>query len=785
MGLLVMNVLFLPLWLGFSAADAFGGDDDVLLQSRGAAHGAEPRAFNVADLEVSPEELLEEDVALEVEEDAERGIFKKKFWKKAGKAIGGVVNDVVDTVAGGVSDFTRSAVNGIESGWRDVKNTAVKVGDFKPEAFAKTLAKTVTGVASVAQKAINEAKKIDDKVKNTINKVTNRIAGAVQASVDKLGSLAVAFADSLDDAFQAVGGSLKAAFDKMVDFLTNCFDIKKLFCYMVLPSCDCENGSEAWFTGTKLTATCVPAAASEFSKSFGFSTGGNTDWIPDFSTNGAKKLAATDKSPSAKKGKWANKPKTDAAKFKLTSLGNKMVGAPSGSCSAALNLGMDANLEFEPKITAELDVTSGKTTVKVDISITADLTAMIEAQGECEFTAQRRFPRKPITKVACTGPVCIGILVQGVVEMEVAGRIQGAAYAGVAADFAASASIVIDALTGKADGTLESSGLGHEEGVEVMATAGGKIRIGLGPNVVVWPMPGAPMHTTPMIETELRMFGAARYATGSLLLNQDASNVSSPLDAYRNRVGISASAGQGGAAEDEDLDEAEDSDHGFVEDLDHGFAEDSDQVGLLRSNRALHIDFALMQEDQSQALDSEMDASEEIFSRRRRRRRRRRDPRRRAAPPPPPLPDYTEGLIIEKPNGGGVCGAFSFNVKGEADLFALGLPSALADGLSTSFFKDAIKQAVTDIGENLITAVENAVGDCLGGIGLPLGSMKSLVRTVCGVAGDAIASVVPDIDFKGLGDREIVAEVLFCKELYSVDSNGNCQDLSCAVEEFP
>ncbi|CAE7217223.1 unnamed protein product [Symbiodinium natans] len=142
-----------------------------------------------------------------------------------------------------------------------------------------------------------------------------------------------------------------------------------------------------------------------------------------------------------------------------------------------------------------------------------------QAEGSCALEAERRFPKKPLTKVFCAGYVCVALILQMLAEMEVAGTLTGSAELSASADFEVSARIKLD-VSGNADVNVQSPEIRHRTAFGLAASASAVMRLGMGPVLTIWPMPGVPVTTNPMMNAELR--GQATVdLSGTALLQRD------------------------------------------------------------------------------------------------------------------------------------------------------------------------------------------------------------------------------------------------------------------------
>lgn len=433
-----------------------------------------------------------------------------KVISGAARTVGNGVVDGANTVANGVEDAATFVGNGVVKGAKTVGRTAVKVGRVTVTA-AKDLGSEIkhvaTGIGRSAKKAADEGKKLANKVGREIKSK----ADALGDGLEKLGSVAVGFA--------------KDAWEGIKDFFS-CFSPQKLLCPLLLPGCDCDAGSSIAidFEAVSLKAKCV-APTGDFGKSFGLSSSADASFgAGDASSSGKAKLPGVEKE-GAKKGKVKDRAET-ASEQARSGLRDKLAKAPEGSCERDLSLALDGEVEMEPVIELEVSAT-GDATVKVSATASVSLDLLIEAEGSCSFSAERRFPKVPKTKVACAGYFCIALMLQAVAQIDINGALTGSVNAGVAADFGIRTEIIIDLASGSASATSSATEFNHQEGMSFAAAMNGAITVGLGPHLVVWPMPGVPVDIFPTINAQVKALGELEWMSeGSLGLIQTCAGAS-------------------------------------------------------------------------------------------------------------------------------------------------------------------------------------------------------------------------------------------------------------------
>jgi hypothetical protein len=414
-----------------------------------------------------------------------------KIISGAAKTVGNTVVDGANTVADGLEDAANTVGRGVTLAAKAVGKTAVKVGKVSVTA-AKDLGSEIkhvaTGLGKQAKNAAAQGKKLASKVAKDIESKVDALGDGVK----KLGSLAL--------------GIAKDAWEGIKDFFS-CFSPQKLLCPLLLPGCDCDAGSSITIDvdAVSLKAKCV-APTGDFGKSFGLSSSAGASFgAADASSSGKAKLPGVEKE-GAKKGKVKDRNQA-AAEQAQAGLRDKLVKAPAGSCEHDLSLALDGEVEMEPVIELEVSAT-GDATISVSATASVSLDLLIEAAGSCSFSSERRFPKVPKTKVACAGYFCIALMLQAVAQIDINGQVTGSVNAGLAADFGIRTDITIDLATGSASATSKATEFNHQEGLEFAASMNGAITVGVGPHLVVWPMPGVPVDVFPTINAQVKASGS-------------------------------------------------------------------------------------------------------------------------------------------------------------------------------------------------------------------------------------------------------------------------------------
>ena len=119
-------------------------------------------------------------------------------------------------------------------------------------------------------------------------------------------------------------------------------------------------------------------------------------------------------------------------------------------------------------------------------------------------------------QVICGPAFCVAIMLQMVAELELTGVLTGSAEVAAGADFRVKGSVLLNPR-GHAEADFDSPSIEHRHGFGFSASASGSVRIALGPELVIFPMPGVPITINPMMNAEIRAQGTLNMPVGSLL----------------------------------------------------------------------------------------------------------------------------------------------------------------------------------------------------------------------------------------------------------------------------
>eukprot|EP00930_Biecheleria_cincta_P015839 TRINITY_DN13072_c0_g2_i2.p1 TRINITY_DN13072_c0_g2~~TRINITY_DN13072_c0_g2_i2.p1 ORF type:complete len:647 (+),score=134.93 TRINITY_DN13072_c0_g2_i2:57-1997(+) len=423
----------------------------------------------------------------------------------------GVIEGVVNDIGNGLIDSVDPAttVSELRQGLQEVVSDLPPALTSQAEAFGKgalslsaqvnvndlkaQLSVHMSAATEVAKGAAEKADKVTAKIGNALEDAATRLGD----SVKNIGLLAAGLAVETWNAIK----DMILCFQNNVDLL----------CMLLLPAaCDCTKSSIT-IAGGSMNARCTLSGTDALSVPMGWEPGEVGFETGDDSSNGKTKLP----------GKARTTRKTNKAKLQETLKPNP--GSSEASCSDGLSAALDGQIELGTTI---LDVEASANTVRVMVTITSkiEMEAMVEAAGGCTFTGERRFPAVPKYKMACAAGFCILLMVQGLATMDLFGDFTGTAEAAMSAEFTTIADVSLNFVTGQAYVTEQSTKFHHRDGMAFAASANSVFRVGFGPEVTVWPMPGAPVVISPQVTAQIRAHGTILYTEGTSLLQQGSSH---------------------------------------------------------------------------------------------------------------------------------------------------------------------------------------------------------------------------------------------------------------------
>ncbi|CAE7836716.1 unnamed protein product [Symbiodinium sp. CCMP2592] len=388
----------------------------------------------------------------------------------------------------------------------DVKQLANQLGGIAKgmanglKEFGKTLEK---GVVDLADDALKHAQHFAEQGVMLATRVGDKIATEVASKARWLG-------DKVKTLGPLVAGLASAAWEQIKKFV-NCLDNNGLMCPILIGShCDCPSGSSVRFENGGLNLRCVIGKSAGFGMGYGFKaqSGGK------FGGKKAGKLQLPGQIFEEKKAEAKQ-----AFKKKKGGLKNKMSGAPTGSCETSIDMAIEGHVQNA--LIIGMHTNGPFTTIDISGGVGVSLDGMIKAQGSCTLTAEKRFPKVPKKKVICYKAFCIVIMLQMVAQLEITGALTGTLELGAEVGFDIEGKITVDKTTGKATAEFKAPSVDRQAAFAMGASAFASIRLGAGPFIVVYPVPGVPVNFNPMLNLEVRAQGDIKFGPVGVALIQE------------------------------------------------------------------------------------------------------------------------------------------------------------------------------------------------------------------------------------------------------------------------
>ncbi|CAE6921942.1 unnamed protein product [Symbiodinium natans] len=433
-----------------------------------------------------------------------------------GLTVGDYVGNAAVIVGNSVVEAAETSIDALPSEIKDAASTLGNVAVAAAGAVADVGEVVADATVDLAGDALHAAKHSIAQGVRLASTVGNEIASkatALGGEIAKLGPLAV--------------GLAKAAWDEIKKFI-NCLAQSFTLCKMLIGNmCDCDGGSDVSASLSGLSMKCKFKHTGDFAQGFGISSSSSSSFeMGDASSGGKIKLPGN-------LFQQQRKHSGTSLRSRKAMKGSKSK-APAGSCESSLELALEGVVQFEPTLSISLK-TNGDTEVGVEGLVRASFDALATAEGGCGLSAERRFPQKPLKKVACAPPFCIIVLLQMVAEVEMSGVITGSAEVGASADFHIQGSVLVNP-GGHADADFQNPTIKHQEGFGLAASAFGSVRVGMGPVLTVWPMPGVPIVINPMFNAEVRAQGTLRLSSGMSLAETQAVTSRTAVTANTSQV---------------------------------------------------------------------------------------------------------------------------------------------------------------------------------------------------------------------------------------------------------
>eukprot|EP00439_Symbiodinium_sp_Y106_P033113 s6935_g3.t5 len=482
----------LAIWvLSPVVAKKFGKEDPTDLQLALLERAESTRTLDARASSNFSEEALDAVVsakALEVVGDA---------FSDAGNALGGVVETAGNAIAtAAVQTVNTLAEAGMTLG-SAVANAAVVVGKHIVKAAETQLAAVPDAIKNVAEDIGTAAVQV----------------GSVVADVGELAadaSLHLA-GDILQRAQSSIQqGLAEAAWNEIKGFLS-CFSESLTLCHVLLGGqCDCNAGSHVTPSASGFSMRCVFDSSSDFASGFGIRA------VPAQSFPGrtGKGIVILPGEEYVQAYKMAGQIMRSRQALK-----ERKAKAPIGSCESALDLAFEGAAQFAPDISISMSF-NGDTEISIKGLIRASIDALVSAQGSCAFHAEKGIPRLPKSKVICGAYFCLAIMLQVVAELDIKGVLTGTLEISADVDFEIEGTVTVNPL-GEANANFRNPSIKHQDGFAIGASASSSVRVGMGPVLTVWPVPGIPINFHAMINAEAKAMGTLSFSSGMFLLQEE------------------------------------------------------------------------------------------------------------------------------------------------------------------------------------------------------------------------------------------------------------------------
>eukprot|EP00930_Biecheleria_cincta_P087478 TRINITY_DN766_c0_g1_i1.p1 TRINITY_DN766_c0_g1~~TRINITY_DN766_c0_g1_i1.p1 ORF type:complete len:663 (+),score=113.96 TRINITY_DN766_c0_g1_i1:85-2073(+) len=364
-------------------------------------------------------------------------------------------------------------------------------------AMASTAGKAWSEVEEVAERAIDVVKQfpktlnqIADEFKDLAKKAKNldkafvyataAVRSKIEAAVETIGSWA-------EDFGSLVVGGLKAAWDKIKSFVT-CLTGGNIMCSVMLPDmCDCNAGSHVKLNihGGRTEFKCVVSGTSSpFTLSYGH-TSSSSSWKE------RKNGKFTDIKNSAHRRRSSNR-KSERLSFPRR--------RRQYSTATSVELSYEANVQMEPTITfvagtqgSELDLAA-----VLHASLDVDL---YSSSWVCDGRLWKSVTSKTVKRLFCLPKVCLLVAMQVAFDLSISfpplcqqGSIKGRAFV----DFPFSFRLELKGSSG-VGGTIETKTPTKYAEMDLSSQSFARMTVGIGPKLVIWPMPGVPVTIFPRL----------------------------------------------------------------------------------------------------------------------------------------------------------------------------------------------------------------------------------------------------------------------------------------------
>ncbi|CAE7940706.1 unnamed protein product [Symbiodinium necroappetens] len=431
----------------------------------------------------------------------------------AGMAVGTAAANGAVVVGNGIAEGAESTFNAVAphvvSFGNSLGEAAVSVGNEVAELGERVVDETVTLAGTVldhAKKGVEQGAKMVNKVGKAIGDKMTELG----EEVAKLGPI--------------IAGLAKSAWNEIKDFVSCLAEGLTLCSVLIGEYCDCNAGSYIKFSTDSMDMRCIFKVSADFGKGYGVTatSGGQFGVITE---NGRITLPGDELEQSFK-----------AAGSPLRArkaMDDYLSPAPSGSCETSLEVAVDGVVQFAPDLMVTVN-TDGDTKMTISGSVRSSIDSLVRGQGSCSFTAEKRFPKKPLKKVICAKAFCLVIALQMVAELEMTGTLTGTITTSSEVDFNIYGTVDVNPK-GEADVSFNTPEITHQEGWAIGASALASVRVGAGPVLTVWPMPGVPVNFKPMFNAQAQAQGTLEYKSYVSLL-QDSQSVLAGTDSNMTSV---------------------------------------------------------------------------------------------------------------------------------------------------------------------------------------------------------------------------------------------------------
>ncbi|CAE7663424.1 unnamed protein product [Symbiodinium sp. CCMP2456] len=449
-------------------------------------------------------------------------------FSDAGNALGGAVETAGNAIATAAVQTVDTLTEAGMTLGSAVANAAVVVGKHIVKAAETQLAALPAAIKDVAEDIGKAAVQVGSVVADVgelaagatlhlAGDILERAKSSIQQGVklaEKVGKFiadkAVALGGEVAKLGPLVAGLAEAAWNEIKGFLS-CFSESLTLCHVLLGGqCDCNAGSHVTPSASGFSMRCVFDSSSEFASGFGIRA------VPaqKFPGRTAKGTVILPGDEYVQAYKMAGQIMRSRQALK-----ERKAKAPIGSCETGLDLAFEGAAQFAPDISISMSF-NGDTEISIKGLIRASIDALVSAQGSCAFHAEKGIPRLPKSKVICGAYFCLAIMLQVVAEIDIKGVLTGTLEISADVDFEIEGTVTVNPL-GEANANFRNPSIKHQDGFAIGASASSSVRVGMGPVLTVWPVPGIPINFHAMINAEAKAMGTLSFSSGMFLLQEE------------------------------------------------------------------------------------------------------------------------------------------------------------------------------------------------------------------------------------------------------------------------